>query len=522
MKHKRLIILLAILGLSAGLLWHMRTNARLHEVDMRDASQVVNAFLSWQPNTATLKLEGKGTKDNPYIIATDKDLLNLADAVNLGRKSFAGEHFLLTADIDLTNHMNEKDSGLGWKPIGKNDEIPFSGIFDGGGHTISGFYSSYNDPHLGLFGYTTNAQLRNLHIVMAEDKTINAPNTAGVLVGRQRGSRSIVENCTAVGNIVVTENRPYDSVVGGLIGHAEGGRIVDCEARVNITLYGGRREDAFAGGLVGFAWGVDIINCHAYGDVTIYPRENTHNVSNDLVAGGLVGVFYNVRKTVEITHSSAHGTVTVSTDDPRNKIRTGGLVGIFQNNPILRNKGYIRYSYATGDVYASGSGIDLLKFIYIDENPIRAGGFVGDIMGGEVANSYATGQVSADGSLGIFIGGFSGFLFDDGRIVHCYATGLAENNSNHLFHLGSSFVGLFIEDESSIVNNFFDMESTQQSNATPIYDREEGIVFKDRYPGLYGRTTHEMQTQATFEGWCFEDVWMMPTGGGYPVLRRNP
>jgi hypothetical protein len=61
---------------------------------------------------------------------------------------------------------NIANYGAGWELIGTL-ESPFTGSFDGGGHTISNlFFNSITDSNIGLFGCTgETAKIRNLGLV---------------------------------------------------------------------------------------------------------------------------------------------------------------------------------------------------------------------------------------------------------------------------------------------------------------------------------------------------------------------
>lgn len=79
-------------------------------------------------------MTGGGTAEAPYIVMDAADL----DAV----RDNLGAYYELGADIDL--------GGEEWTPIGSSGQ-PFTGTFDGDGHTISGLYVN-SDDDAGLFG----------------------------------------------------------------------------------------------------------------------------------------------------------------------------------------------------------------------------------------------------------------------------------------------------------------------------------------------------------------------------------
>lgn len=105
----------------------------------------------WDGKPAEKFADGAGTVDDPYKISNGAELAYLAQKVNEG-ESYSGGYFTLTSDIQL-NELDEngmpkaadgQDKAFPWTPIGKfvksSNKQPFSGIFDGDGHTISGLY----------------------------------------------------------------------------------------------------------------------------------------------------------------------------------------------------------------------------------------------------------------------------------------------------------------------------------------------------------------------------------------------
>ncbi len=121
-----------------------------------------------------------------------------------------------------------------------------------------------------------------------------------------------------------------------------------------------------------------------------------------------------------------------------------------------------------------------------------AGGLVG-ANGGNIRNCYATGSVTGVEN----VGGLAGWNNSDGGIRYCYARGAVS---------GTAKVGGFTGGgtDGTIVLCFWDMETTEQD-----YTADSG--------SCYGRTTDEMQQQATYVGWDFEKVWTI--GTSYPTLR---
>ena len=63
-------------------------------------------------------------------------------------RNVRGGNYILMNDIDLTEALadgGDWNNGYGWTPICNDYSIPFTGIFDGNGHTINGMRISGND-----------------------------------------------------------------------------------------------------------------------------------------------------------------------------------------------------------------------------------------------------------------------------------------------------------------------------------------------------------------------------------------
>ena len=100
----------------------------------------------------------------------------------------------------------------GWEPIGIYDDdglsAPFDGSFDGNRHKISGLWIDRSGKyHVGLFGFTNEAEIYNLGVEIAVAEVIGA-NYSGGLVGIQEGGS--IENCYTKGNVIGGES-------GGLV-----------------------------------------------------------------------------------------------------------------------------------------------------------------------------------------------------------------------------------------------------------------------------------------------------------------
>ena len=168
---------------------------------------------------------GDGSAGNPYQISSFGDWFAL-----MGDSGHWGSCFILTADVDLV--------GAGLAPVG-NNIVPFTGIFDGGGHIISNaFIIQPGDDFIGLFGFLgPSGQIRNLGV---ENVNITGNDYVGGLVGINVGSLTA---CYSTGDV------SGNGAVGGLVGENDG-FLTACYATGSVTGIGWD-----VGGLVGENWG---------------------------------------------------------------------------------------------------------------------------------------------------------------------------------------------------------------------------------------------------------------------------
>ncbi|HEY6951119.1 MAG TPA: GLUG motif-containing protein, partial [Bacteroidota bacterium] len=240
---------------------------------------------------------GSGTTGDPYQIATLDNLYWVTQNSTSWNK-----HFLQTADIDASSDTSW-DSNQGFSPIGTAG-VNFTGVYDGGGHTISGLFISRSSANnLGMFGIAyypdtvKNLGLTNVNIT-------GGTNTGGLVASNSNGCTIL--NCYTTGSV----NATYSNYIGGLVGYNNGSVVSNCFSTVNVSV---NSASSNIGGLVGYSRGQSTINnCYATGSVN----------GGASYAGGLVG--YNITNGASpvalISNSYSLGKVTGSSP-------TGALVG---------------------------------------------------------------------------------------------------------------------------------------------------------------------------------------------------
>jgi len=262
----------------------------------------------------TYNASGAGSRANPYLICTARQLLDI------GNHAVAwNAHFVQGANIDLTGYNQASSPAV--VPIGSL-AIPFKGRYDGQSYAISNL--SYDDAahdYVGLFGYVEGpAVISNVRLVNA---SITGEDLVGALVGGMHAA--IVSNCHSAGAVV---GRQY---VGGLIGQSKW-----------VALISGSHSDAAVsfgdsgGGLVGNSLYATVTNSFATGNV-VGPVFGG-------IGGGLVGRF----DFGFIKNSYATGNVSTGYD------QVGGLVGLAGNGGTITN------SFATGNVTGGNVNVGFL------------------------------------------------------------------------------------------------------------------------------------------------------------------
>mgnify|MGYP002557157446 FL=1 len=392
---KKILSLLVTMGLAASLV---------------PVSVFADGTEVWDGSVAESFAGGKGTKDDPYQIATGSQLAYFAERVNAEEygEKYAGTYFELTEDIDL--------GGKEWTPVGEtvadlimggHEYFVFSGNFDGNGYTIKNLTigtetSPYSGDVCGLFGATSGT----IEDVVLENVSINYVGgnhssgygfrMGGALVGYSMGD---IVNCTVIGlDMKAGSDGSYVALnsIGGLVGIQDGGTTVS-HSRVS-----GKIEESTKKGNV----------------------------------GGFVGTL--------VKGSSAKycgADVSVEVTGNGRGIAVGGFVGI--GNGVTIDETLIENCYATGNIIGAE----------------YAGGFVGNISGLNISNCYAKGDVS-----NCFVG--ASFLGTDaasnnyyGTVKNCYATGLVSDISSSAY----AFAMQDTMKRSTIQNCYYNIQNTAKN-----------------------------------------------------------
>ncbi len=170
-----------------------------------------------------------------------------AKSVNSGN-NYAGKTVVLGDDIDLNN--------INWTPVGTLTNM-FKGTFDGNGKTVSNLYVNRpDDGGVGLFGYVTQATIKNLTV---ENANVTGYQEVAAIVAGGTYETFTVSNCHVNGDINVKAEYAYAA------GIASTGYVTvdNCSIVADGVGYITVSEKNAAGGIVGFSYedASDITNC---------------------------------------------------------------------------------------------------------------------------------------------------------------------------------------------------------------------------------------------------------------------
>lgn len=245
------------------------------------------------------------TKEKPVLITDVQGMKDIgASSENLSK------HYRLCKDLVLDN----------WETIyydyGSSYNAPFSGTFDGGGHTLTlngvkgirttfqSGSSTVNGYFFSLFAYI-GGEVRRLRV----DGQITVDGT--------------------------DETSLYH--VGGICGYNIG-TVTDCISDVTVTATG-KMSTLYAGGIAGFNDKGRIFNCYATGEI-----ESTAT-AEDVDLGGIAG--YNGLRIANCAALNSN----ISGKDGQNKTRIHRITG--------NSNGYIVNNYASATLTAFGDkGLD--------------------------------------------------------------------------------------------------------------------------------------------------------------------
>ncbi len=299
------------------------------------------------------------------------------------------EDITLTADIDLTGKIQQ--------PIGTLEK-PYTGTFDGKGHTVTLSIVSMNGS-VGLIGAAKDASVLNLTVkgtVQCNYPAQNAEAKAGdnyVAVGGIVGTAFAgvtVENCKNDAKVVGPCN------MGGVIGVvAHSGTaavvVVDCENYGEFTCAYGN-----LGGIVGrtrftnaASPAMTVINCKNYTDITYTSTDRAR-------LGGIIGYVRVNQGNVRVENCANYGDLSAvnNATSSTHYAAAGGIVGRVETQSHISAGAEVVNCYNSGSITSSryaggisgyhGHGANATTYVTYYESCVNIGAINGGSYGGGI------------------------------------------------------------------------------------------------------------------------------------------
>lgn len=457
-------------------------------------------------------------EDDLYIISNAAQLAWIGEQVGKGN-DFLGKSIVLTVDIDLESKE--------WTPIG-NGENPFRGNFDGRNHTISNLKVK-GIENAGLFGGISSkaasgtVKISNLKIKNAQ---IEDCNYAGVLSGYARvykGAEIQIDNCTVSGEI--SESQESGGLIGTVLGtdyHSKI-QIKDINSKVDISAKGSGNGGGIIGRIISgdsyassyiYNGTIDIENCKYRG--TVLGR-------NGGCVGGILGrAETNGPADILLKHCKTEGLVSCSATGC-----AGGVVGelVGTKTKVIS---CVNYASVIGNNYYSGGIAGRCKYgtveqccnggiLQANQSGGVVGGIVGDLVQGEVRDSYNMGNIEKNYFFAYYPGGIVGY--NRGKLVNCYNTGIMPDQTLSCMPggMGSVVVG-------PTEYCYYNLESLEIPHLYGGRGIDNPLIYSDSSKEIVksgGCSSAVMKSVETYQTWDFLTIWEFDYNysSGYPTLR---
>lgn len=205
---------------------------------------------------------GSGTAEDPYRITGAAELIWLRDAVNSGEENTCAE---LQQDVEYVEEV--------WTPIGTS-EHPYTGTFNGNGHTIRVWLDGWGQA---LFGYVgAGAELTDIAVQKHQSKNYSISASAPLA----RSNAGTITRCRYSGGITAKDS------LGGLV-YTNSGTIEACCVYAGRLNRGSRIEMYYSGWAGGIAYENTgtIANSYFYGDMV---QAQSNGTVHDIIGWGAI------------------------------------------------------------------------------------------------------------------------------------------------------------------------------------------------------------------------------------------
>ena len=395
-------------------------------------------------------LPGKGTEDDPWLIASPADLVKISATVAENKNGLSGKVFSVTEHLDMAD--------AGFEPIAADGTTKFGGIIHGHGKEIS-----------------------NLHL----DKG-GADYVALIgILGKEGAIDSLVVKSGTV------SGKQY---VGAFAGCAEGS-ITHCVSHADVT------GSAYVGGIAGALKGGTLSSVHNFGSVSGSATANNYGVggiAGQVSDGGMVvGALNDGDVSGYGPAAGIAGMTTISAAAPVNikGCRNAGHItsannsaaGIVANGGSTANALFIDGCANTGDVETTRTTAI---------GTYSSDGFAGIVATGNpvITGCWNAGHIKAPDHVGGLLG-WPASSYSAVTIKNCVNTGYVEATAENAAGAGAIAGSLPISTYSS----YFTGESIYNDRQLcPVDAVKSGAITSD---AIFEKNTTELVTAPLGEDW---------------------
>ena len=359
---------------------------------------------------------------------------------------FDGYLIQLAEDINFVNYEWDRDVNAGRTQltVGRDEDLPFKGTFDGQGHTLYNLDNPredlWIDLNCGFFGYTKDAVVKNINFVNYEwDRDVNSGRTQ-LTVGRDK-DLPFKGTFDGQGHTLYNLDNPREDLWidlnCGFFGYTDRAVVK------NINFYNCYVGSSYNGALVvGDATDTLIMNVTATKcTASVIPPNNVINlITNAGMSGGMIvgnangSTLYNCEMRGGTVVTNATAGVGALGGQP---LYLGGLVG-YANDTIIEYSRVADYKEEDGTYTPAyvknqyGTAVSVANF-----SEIFTGGIVGAMRaedsGSKIVDCYCTADVYSEACIyfgvGLGLGVTRGYT---GGIAGMVRTGAKDGNDTEL------------------------------------------------------------------------------------------
>ena len=359
----------------------------------------------------------------------------------------------------------------------------------------------------GIIGNTTNSldTCENSGGIVASAQGTKTSNSAiaGGITGYQR-TGTVISNCWNKGTVSAMD-KVGGTYAGGITGFVAKGKIVKCKNSKTVNSQSNSTSSSsYSGGMAGFISneGVSDSISQCENDGTIIASSMKYSFSGGIAGGSNCGISGCFNTSLVASRASSNSGCTLT---------AGGIVGTMTGGPVADsfNRGTIssvgdgNHTCYTGGI--AGMNGDTIESCY-NEGKLTAIGYMGGIAGanqGTITDCYQAGTiVPVEGST--YYGGITGLNSTEGNINNIYSVGTLIGTRNY----GGSLIG-----------------KNQGSTSGTVVVCDLGLLYTAANGDKVGKELYfeELEDAANFQNFDFSKTWRMGSGSyKLPVLVKCP